>query len=62
MRYRVEGETLNAIVVRVFQDSFEFLRPDDDCFVSTSTGKSFSITAVRQAIDDVFVACKLVSG
>lgn len=55
MRHRVECETLNAIVVRIFQHTFELLRPNDHRLVGASARKLLSVAAIGEAINDVLM-------
>lgn len=56
----IEGKALDAVVVRIFQDSFELLSPNDHRLVGTSTCELFTIAAVSQTINCIFVAYKII--
>ena len=55
MRDWIVSQALDSVIMRVLQNAFQFVGPNDNAFVCTTWSKPFAIPSIGNAIDSVFV-------
>lgn len=54
----IKGQSLHRITVRVFEQTLELVRPDDDRLIGTGRGKLLSISGTGDTVHHVLVSFK----